>query len=314
MKNIFASALFALLLAMCSSAPIASSCERAEFIDHVLVDVPVEEGTALMPGTHFTKTWQVLNAGTCAWGEGYALVHTGGHALSGAPEIALPAVAAGETVDLSLRLTAPSLLGTYTSEWMLRNAAGALFGVGPQGDRPLTAALVVPELPAGVVYDFAQVMCLARWDSDRASFLPCEGLNDEQGMLDGYVSLAPNGTIEVKPNNQPNGLIAGYFPPVTVQAGDHFRATVGCVDENPNCEIVFMLKYRVDEGGQTSADEIIFTNPFPLSGEQITDIDMDLSALQGNVVTFILFMQENGGRSLDAIGYWLNPRIENTAP
>ncbi|MEX1143309.1 MAG: NBR1-Ig-like domain-containing protein [Anaerolineales bacterium] len=313
MKNLLIIAMAFFMIAACTSTPAASTCDRAVFIEHVILDVPVEEGGELMPGTYFTKTWQLLNAGTCDWTEDYALVHTGGDAFGGPKEVPLAEVAAAEMVDFSLRLTAPSQPGTYVGEWMLRNPAGELFGVGPQGDRPLVASLVVPELPTGVVYDFSQVICLARWDSGRATFLPCEGQDDEQGLLEGYVRAAENGTIEVKPNNQGDAWIAGFFPPITIQDGDRFRATVGCVDENPDCDLVFMLMYRVDAGSQTSPDEVIAGNPLQVSAEQTASFDFDLTWLQGNEVTFILYAAENGGRSLEARGYWLNSRIESSS-
>ncbi|MEX2160841.1 MAG: NBR1-Ig-like domain-containing protein [Anaerolineales bacterium] len=293
-----------LLLAACASAQPAPVCDKALFVDHVILDVPVQEGTTVMPGTVFTKTWEVRNDGTCDWTGEYALVHTGGEAMAADEEIALPPVASGEVVDLSVRMTAPGDAGSYESEWMLRNAAGELFGVGPQGDRPLTAELVVPELPSGVVYDFTQVLCLARWDSGRAEFLPCDGEDDEQGGLDGYVRVAPNGTIEVKPNNQQGGWIAGYFPPTVIQDGDRFRATVGCVDEDASCNISFTVRVLI--GG----DQLILGEAQAVAGDEVAEIDIDLSALAGKEVTVILYMEENGGRSLEAVGYWRNPTIE----
>lgn len=312
MKKALTLALLLFLLAACTPASEASPCYKAEFIDHVTLDVPVQSGTTVMPGTHFTKTWEVMNSGTCEWNESFVLVHTGGDPM-GAEDLVLPSVPAGRTVDLSLRLSAPSQPGTYTGAWMLRAGTGELFGIGPAGDRPLTADLVVPDLPAGVAYDFAQVLCLARWDSGRATFLPCEGDADEQGVLDGFVRLAPNGTIEVKPNNQVNGWIAGYFPPITVQNGDHFRATVGCVDENPDCDIAFMLKLNTDGTDRPAVEEGALGNPYLLAGGQIIEIDIDLSIWQGKQVTLILYMYENGtGRTLDAIGYWRAARIENS--
>lgn len=308
MKNWIGIAMLTLILAACATAGADSVCDKAQFVEHVILDVPVQQGTAVMPGIHFTKTWEVLNVGTCDWTTGYALVFTAGEPMGAAEEIALSAsVAVGESVDLSVRLTAPVSAGDHTGEWMLRNADGETFGVGPSGVKPLTVVLSIPELPAGVVYDFAQILCLARWDSGRAEFLPCEGENDEQGQLDGYVRLAPNGTIEVKPNNQEGGWIAGIFPSTTIQPGDHFLATVGCVDENPDCEIAFIIKVM------TISEQFIIGNPQAVSGDSTESFDVDLSALAGQEISFILYMEENGGRSLDAIGYWLNARIENSS-
>jgi hypothetical protein len=41
-------------------------------------------------------------------------------------------VAPGQTADVSVRLTAPLTTGSYRSNWMLRNPAGALFGIGTE--------------------------------------------------------------------------------------------------------------------------------------------------------------------------------------
>lgn len=297
------------LLAACAPATQPIACDDAQFVEHVIVDVPVQEGSTVMPGTIFTKTWQLRNDGSCDWTADYALVHIGGEAMSAETEVALPLVAPGESVDLAVKMTAPREPGSYTSEWMLRNADGELFGVGPEGDRPLTAELTVAELPAGVTYDFAQVICLARWDSARAQFLPCDGSDDEQGMLDGFVRLGRNGTIEVKPNNQSGGWIAGYFPPIEIHEGDHFVASVGCVDEQNGCSIEFALKGTILDGPRAGTEEFFFDS-YPLSAEEVVDIDIDLSSLAGNVVSPILYVAENGGRSLEALGYWRTAHIE----
>ena len=60
-------------------------CDSAIFIDHVILDSPVEVGTIVMPGLHFTKTWRVQNDGDCSWTTDYALVQVAGSEL-GAPE------------------------------------------------------------------------------------------------------------------------------------------------------------------------------------------------------------------------------------
>ena len=318
MKIKFLATFIALIfLAACASATSAQACDSAQFIDHVIVDVPVAQGTLVMPGIHFTKSWQVKNQGTCDWTADYALVQSGGDALGTAEEAALPGlVAAGETVDISVCLTAPAQAGSYRGEWMLRNGEGQLFGVGPNGDRPLTTEFVVAELPEPVVYDFAQVICLAQWYSDRASFLPCEGEDDEQGLLDGYVRLnmepalesSKRGNppvIEVKPNNQSGGWIAGFFPPITIEEGDHFLATIGCMASNPQCALLFRLDYELPDGTRATLGE----------WEQIFDgkvgaINVDLSDLAGDEVRLILAVHENGGRSLQAIGFWLAARVE----
>lgn len=309
-----------LFLAACSLSPLNTNCDSAQFIDHVIIDVPVQDGTVVMPRTLFTKTWELMNDGSCEWTRDYAFVQTGGDTLD-APDVVMDlpnAVPSGQIVDISVPMVAPTEPGTYRSEWMLRNAKGDTFGVGPQGDRPLSIELVVPELPEGVIYDFSQVVCLAQWHSNRATFLPCEGVDDEEGVLNGFVRLNADtalegghanisSVIEVKPNNQPDGWLAGFFPPTIIREGDHFLATVGCLDGYPDCSVLFQIDYELVDGTHVTLAES------PQVSDNISgEIDVNLSSLAGQSVTLVLVVRENGGASREAHGYWLNPRIEET--
>lgn len=317
-KRLLIVASLGFLLAACGGAQASAECDSAKFVDHVILDVPVQEGTTVMPGTLFTKTWEVVNDGTCEWIRDYALVHIGGDTMGvvdGA--VALPSVVSpGQTVDISVRMTAPLVVGTYASEWMLRNADGALFGVGPEGDRPLRVDIVVPELPEGVIYDFNQVVCLAQWHSNRATFLPCEGVDDEDGILNGYVRLnteaALEGStrdnppvIEMKPNNQPGGWLAGFFPPILIKEGDRFLATVGCLDDLPECSVIFRLDYELEDGTHGTLSELP-----QISDEASGELEVDLSSLSGQNVALVLVVLENGGASREARGFWLDARLE----
>jgi hypothetical protein len=318
-KQLIVLVYISLLLAACSAAPTSFACDSAQFVDHVIVDVPVQNGSTVMPGTHFTKTWQILNDGRCEWTADYALVLNSSDGLGAEEVIFLPgAVAPGATIDISVPMTAPQEPGTYTSEWILRNADGDLFGVGPEGDRPLSIEVEVPLLGEGVIYDFNQVVCLAQWHSDRTTFLPCDGIDDENGLLEGYVRLnsgpALEGStrgnppaIEMKPNNQQGGWLAGFFPPITLEEGDRFYATVGCLDGFPDCSVMFRLDYELADGTHETLAELpeVFDD---VAGE----FDVDLSSLAGQDATLVLVVLENGGASLEARGYWLNARVEET--
>jgi hypothetical protein len=56
----------------------------------------------------------------------------------------------GGIVDVSINLIAPQRPGTYRSEWMLMVAEGPLFGVGPNGQTPLYAQIIVQQgIPDG---------------------------------------------------------------------------------------------------------------------------------------------------------------------
>lgn len=101
-----------------------STCDIAQFI----TDVTIPDGTILAPGQAFTKTWRIKNVGTCSWTPSYAVVFSSGNSMNGPATQALTGnVNPGQTVDISINLTAPSTPGDYTGYWKLRNAAGVLF-------------------------------------------------------------------------------------------------------------------------------------------------------------------------------------------
>ncbi|HCR70440.1 MAG TPA: hypothetical protein DIW23_03270 [Anaerolineae bacterium] len=113
-----------------TSAPVAY-CDWVAFVK----DVTIPDGTNLLPGETFTKTWRLKNRGTCTWTPDYMLVFSSGSQMGGTTAIRLPAyVAPGQTVDVSVTLTAPSTAGSYSGYWMLRNPSGTLFGTGDKAN------------------------------------------------------------------------------------------------------------------------------------------------------------------------------------
>jgi len=105
----------------------AAACDEAAFV----ADVTIPDGTEIYPGTLFTKTWKLSNAGTCAWTTDYQVVFSSGNAMGAAATYKLAAtVAPGQTVDISIEMTAPAENGEYTGNWVLKNAAGQAFGIG----------------------------------------------------------------------------------------------------------------------------------------------------------------------------------------
>ncbi len=115
-----------------TSAPGACT-DKVKFIS----DVNVPDGTVMTAGKTFTKTWRIQNIGTCTWTTKYALVFESGNQMSGAGSSTLSAqVTPGQSVDISIALTAPSANGTYRGNWMLANESGKHFGLGTNADKP----------------------------------------------------------------------------------------------------------------------------------------------------------------------------------
>lgn len=102
----------------------ATSCYALTFVR----DVSIPDNTQMDPGETFTKTWQVLNSGSCAWDAGFKFQNTGGNAM-GSTALTLPSsVASGATFDLSVPMTAPNAAGTVRGNWRMSTATGEFFG------------------------------------------------------------------------------------------------------------------------------------------------------------------------------------------
>ncbi len=310
--------LVAMLLSLVPAATVTatpaaalSTCDWAQFV----ADVTVPDGTTYTAGATFTKTWRLKNIGTCTWTTSYALVFSSGEKMGGPSSVNLPSsVAPGQTVDLSLTLTAPSAAGHYIGYWMFKNAAGTLFGIGPNGDSSWWVEIRVSGSSAtNVVYDFAANYCSASWYSVQGN-LPCPGADgDSRGFVlqvtqpqleDGSVN-AGAGLITM-PQNAYNGDIHGSFPAFYVQSGDRFQGEVNCAYGATSCYVTFRLDYQIGNGP-------IYTYwSFREKYEGLYyRVNLDLSPLAGQNVKFILTVLATGSATGDR-ALWVNPVIVRT--
>lgn len=109
------------------SETAAAACDRARFV----ADITVADNSQFAPGTAFTKTWRLRNAGDCAWTTAYRVVFDSGNSLGAPAGVNLPHdVAPGETVDVSIQMVAPNEPKTYSGYWLIENASGRRFGTG----------------------------------------------------------------------------------------------------------------------------------------------------------------------------------------
>jgi hypothetical protein len=105
--------------------------------NNATIDVTVPDNTVMSPGQVFTKTWRLNNAGTCTWNSSYQLVFDHGDGM-GVPAgysqtLTAGSVTPGQTVDVSVSLTASTSPGTYTGYWHFRDPNGVFFGIGGSG-------------------------------------------------------------------------------------------------------------------------------------------------------------------------------------
>jgi len=291
-----------------TSTPPQSTCDKAQFI----ADVTVPDGAIYAPGATFTKTWRLRNIGSCTWNSSYTLVFSNGEQMGGAASVNFPGTyAPGQTADLSVQLTAPNTAGTYRGYWMLKNANGALFGIGTYANKPFWVEIRVSGSGTGTTaYDFVENFCSAQWFTS-AGQQPCPGT---QNSPDGYVlkqdsPLPETGATSsvpgllVSPQQVYNGYIQGVYPAFTVQNGDRFQATVGCQSGHPNCYVTYRLDYRVGSGPIRTF--WIFRERYE---GRVYQADLNLSSLAGQSVEFRLTVDAYGSPT-DDHSYWIGARI-----
>lgn len=153
-KKLFMLVIAALILATVSQPALAAMPEdgTCTYKATFLADVTFPDDTVVEPGTQFLKTWRVRNDGTCTWGAGGYALHTlkfsSGDKLAAVSPVEISGtVKPGNTVDLSVKMTAPSAKGTYVSRWLFAVDNGSFLGVGPDGKMPLYVRIIAATIP-----------------------------------------------------------------------------------------------------------------------------------------------------------------------
>lgn len=109
-----------------STAAAGSSCTDSAVM---IADVTVPDNSLMSRGQKFTKTWRFMNNGKCNW-NGYTIAFFAGDRMSSPDSAPVPATEAGKTVDVSVELTAPSVDGSYTGFYILKNDKGETLPIG----------------------------------------------------------------------------------------------------------------------------------------------------------------------------------------
>lgn len=118
-------------IAFLSPTAASGPGSKAECAKATMEDGPPVDGKIFKPGEQFTKTWYITNTSNCVWDTSYKIVFWDGDILGGGYVYNLPQVTGpGQTVPVSLVLTAPTTPGLYHSEWKLQTPDNINFGVG----------------------------------------------------------------------------------------------------------------------------------------------------------------------------------------
>ncbi|MDD2920757.1 MAG: NBR1-Ig-like domain-containing protein [Anaerolineales bacterium] len=285
----------------------AASCYWAQFI----ADVTVPDGTSYAPGAAFQKTWRLKNIGSCAWtSSDVSLIFDSGEKMNAPSSVALPTtVNPGQTVDISVNMTAPSSAGHYFGYYKFKSASGGIFGIGSTANKSFWVEIYVSG-SANAGYDFTANAASAAWSSGAGalSFPGTDGsangysLKRDAPKLENGIASAQAGLIFV-PNNVSNGYIQAVYPAFRVQSGDRFQATIGCEYGATNCYVAYRLDYQIG----SNAARTFWTFRERYEGLSY-NANVDLSSLAGQDVKFILVISAYGS-PLEDRALWVNPII-----
>jgi len=285
-------------------------CDWAKYV----ADVTVPDGTSFSAGTAFTKTWRFKNIGSCTWTTGYSLVFSSGEKMGGPDSVPLASsVAPGQTVDISVNLTVPSAAGAYRGFWQLKNASGAVFGIGTTASSAFWVDIKVLK-PFITAYDFTKDFCSATWHYNGGP-IPCPATRDRDKIY-GYVEKFDNPTLEDGTAAGKPGLlyimedgyskfIQGVFPQMDIFSGDHFQATIGCEGGAVSCYVNYRLEFM---NSVTRGVTTIWSAYEKYDGRYV-NIDIDLTKIsykgKGQLVLSVYsYGSGKGDRVL-----WVAPRL-----
>jgi uncharacterized membrane protein len=112
------------------TTPLATnqtSCDNMAYV----ADITIPDGYVAARGETMEKTWTLKNLGPCTWNQDYKFRWGwGGQGTDWSttqPVNLSKLVAPGETIDVTVTLTAPSVAGEYVAVFKLQNDKGFYF-------------------------------------------------------------------------------------------------------------------------------------------------------------------------------------------
>ena len=185
------------------------------------IDITVPDGTVMNPGQYFSKTWRLVNAGSCTWTQDYAVVWFSGEVFGAQTMQPLgKVVSPGDAVEISLDMVAPKRTGQYQGYWKLLSPDGQFFGIGPSGDAPFWIRIQViqvdtPTPERRITATLTPQVVI----SGELALSPGDSLDLDSGNLDpakGDVSfeIEQGGKMLLTPKNQAGMVVFGTNRPV----------------------------------------------------------------------------------------------------
>jgi uncharacterized protein YkwD len=141
-----------------------------------VTDVTFPDNTEMVGGTTFTKTWRILNTGTCIWASDYTLTHYAEERMSAPASVPLTLTYPNQTTEISVPLIVPNTIGTHKGYFVIKNPAGLIMKINSDSRlwlvinvkntvaavaaTPVSGATSAPAAPSGASGNgFATVNC-----------------------------------------------------------------------------------------------------------------------------------------------------------
>jgi hypothetical protein len=278
-----------------------------------VADITIPDGTMVPPGTQFTKTWSIRNTGSCTWTPEYNLVWIGGDIAGNPNRVPLTTtnVLPGQTVHVSVNLTAPTEFKKYRSFWKIMNKDGSVFGLMDNYGKEQS---IWAEIVVGLKYSFISNMCSATFTSS-SGVLPCPGIQkDPRGFA--YINTAPaieggvkenNPALVMVPPSTKGGYIVAQYPPIIISEGANLVTFIGCLEGYTKCNVRFRITYSIDGGPE---QELV--NRIHGFGEwerlSINLTQNNMYAMMNRSVAFLFYVTAMDG-SQDNYAFFFSPVI-----
>ncbi|MBN2045602.1 MAG: hypothetical protein JW757_11320 [Anaerolineales bacterium] len=234
-------------------------CNQAEFVK----DVTVPDGEEHAPGDTFTKTWRLKNVGSCTWNNDYDLVFDSGEKMgaSNVEDINMGNVAPGDTVDVSVDLTAPAAPGTYRGRWKLRSADGVVFALGDDDVSFFVEIEVVEAVSIDILGSNVYSCGMDTYVAVRVKNTGTKALESSKSSVK---NLDTNATTDYLPYDKPFTENANDCPPMQInnlEPGDVYYVTFNMASSSAEFKFTVRLCTQEGGGGDCASDTITVDVP-----------------------------------------------------
>lgn len=212
-----------------SPPPISSPTpclDDAVFVE----DITLPDGSSVVAGDRFDKSWRIRNVGTCPWREGYRFKFVSGDDMGIVDSVVVAYTDPGEVTDIAVPMFAPVTAGEYSGSWQMTNVSGESFG------QPVSVSVLVKAAAATatVVTEFSSpedgttsAPVIRFWAEDETlpagekTTLHVQTENVAAVWLDGDIVLGGQTSREVSPCSTTN-----YTLDVQLRDGKHVYQNV----------------------------------------------------------------------------------------